>query len=178
MLLVLPALQRVPQPERVLLHLPRLPVPTPPAPPRARHGAGVSQSLPPAITPVAPPSPVPTQPSAATPAVSASAAAALDLRLPLAGPQPSWRHPDTLAAQLRSDPRSHSPRLSLEERMSKALGTPCFVDELDADGQVRRYPGQLVALPTLADQIHQGVTANLGVGGQAPPIATRVCQRR
>lgn len=118
---------------------------------------------------------------AASAAPAASAAAALDLRLPLQGPRRAGAADGSLAklaAQLRVDPRANSPRLGLEERMAVALGTPCFVDEMNAEGQVQRFPGRWVRAPSHSDAVWQGVTGNLGVGGKAPPVTVAVCKRQ
>lgn len=182
MLLTLPSLQRAAQPQRLLLRLQALP--KPPAPVSVgRPSSATRSSLLPAAAPSAPTAPAPRSEALEVPAAaSAAPAAALDLRLPLGGPQASRGARSGslsgLASQMRADPRANSPRLGLEERFAVALGTPCFVDALNADGVVQRYPGRWVALPSQSDSIWQGVTGNLGAGGKAPAMSAPTCQRQ
>ena len=190
--LLLPPQHRTPPaPAAVLaLRLLSAPVPEPlpvPVPMPARRPAVRSEApraAPISVPVLVLPGPAAIDPAAdrATPANAWVPAKPLDLRLPAAGPQARQAlRADSLpgvADRLRRDSRANSPRLSLDERVAVALGTPCFVDEPRADGDTQRFPGVWVALPNQSDAIWQGVTGALGVGGKAPPIAVAVCKRQ
>lgn len=119
----------------------------------------------------------PGQPPAAEEPAAEARPQALDLRLPSAGPHALRTRPADLRELMRGDPRANSPRLGQQERTAQALGTPCFVDERDADGVLRRHVGRWVAQVTSDQSISSGVAMNLGVGGKAPPVVTPRCER-
>lgn len=77
----------------------------------------------------------------AAPAASASAAsAATPLKLDL--PRGALQAADSMAAQATRDPRSNSPRLSVEARIAAALGGGTITEERLLDGRLRMRNGR------------------------------------
>lgn len=119
-------------------------------------------------------------PAAGVGASASSPAAGLNLTPSVSGPflrrlAPSRdASPRDLALR---DPRANTPRLSATERLSAALRGACFVDEVDAEGVVHRFPGRWVEHPTAGQSITAGVANAIGVGGKAPPVTALRCER-
>lgn len=86
------------------------------------------------------------------PAPPGTASAPLNLQLPLTMARRAETTPaaqPTLAEQVASDPRSHSPRLTYSEKFAITLGTlECIFEERLPDGSIYRAPGHRVAKAT------------------------------